>query len=147
MRERERESSEAIVGWNHSSSIKGEFHNYPMHGMGYSFPFLLLELHGKFRQPCNSLYIHRWPWKSPSPSLNNKYCPLCKLITNIANDLTTVKRYFYACKKFMRICQNGSLIFMRFMRSSTLCIVMYGTIKIMRYKFMRPAPDSHNSHI
>ena len=29
---------------------------------------------------------------------------------------------------------------------SALCIVMYGTIKFMRYKFMQPTPDSHNSH-
>ena len=61
----------------------------------------------------------------------------------------TVKRHFYAREKFMRICQNGPLDkFMRFlfMRSSALCIVMYGVIKFMRDKFMRPALDSHNSH-
>ena len=45
----------------------------------------------------------------------------------------TVKRHFSACEKFMRICQNWPLDkFMRFlyMRSSVLCIVTYGAIKI-----------------
>ena len=47
--------------------------------------------------------------------------------------IITVKRHSYACEKFMQICQNGPLDkFMRFlfMRSSTLCIVTYGAIKI-----------------
>ena len=45
----------------------------------------------------------------------------------------TIKRHFYACEKFMQIHQNGPLDkFMQFlfMCSSTLCIVMYGAIKI-----------------
>ena len=50
----------------------------------------------------------------------------------------TVKRHFYARKKFMQMCQNGPLdkfmrfLFMRFlfMHSSALCIVTYGAIKI-----------------
>ena len=38
----------------------------------------------------------------------------------------TIKRHFYACEKFMRIYQNGSLD--KFMHSKALCIVTYGTI-------------------
>ena len=50
-----------------------------------------------------------------------------------------LKRHFYVREKFMRSCQNGPLDkFMRFlfMRPSALCIVMYGAIKFMQYKFM-----------
>ena len=41
---------------------------------------------------------------------------------------STVKRHFYVREKFMRICKNGPLD--KFMRSSTLCVVTYGAIKI-----------------
>ena len=45
----------------------------------------------------------------------------------------TVERHYHACEKFMLICWNRPLDkFMQFsfVRSSTLCIVMYGMIKI-----------------
>ena len=45
----------------------------------------------------------------------------------------TVKQHFYACEKFMQICQNGPIDkFMQFlfMHSSALCIVTYGAIEI-----------------
>ena len=45
----------------------------------------------------------------------------------------TVKQHFYVRDKFMRIRQNGPLDkFMQFLfvRSSALCIVTYGAIKI-----------------
>ena len=49
----------------------------------------------------------------------------------------------------MRISQNGPLkkftLFL-FMHFNVSCIAMYGAIKIMQYKFMRLALDSHNSH-
>ena len=61
-----------------------------------------------------------------------------------------IKQHFYVCDKFTWICQNGPLDkFMQFlyMRSSVLCIAMYGARKkFMQYKFMRPVLDSHNSH-
>ena len=39
------------------------------------------------------------------------------------------KTTFYVCDKFMRIPQNGPLDNL-FMRSSVLCIVIYGAIKV-----------------
>ena len=47
-------------------------------------------------------------------------------------------------EKFMRICRNGPLD--KLMHSNALCIVMYGRIKFMQFKFMRPVLDSHSSH-
>ena len=38
----------------------------------------------------------------------------------------------FMCDKFMQIRQNGPLD--KFMRSSVLCIIKYGVIKIMMYK-------------
>ena len=59
----------------------------------------------------------------------------------------------------MLICQNGplcefvkmglliNLYFLKlFMHSSLLYIITYGAIEFMRYKFMQPALDLHNSH-
>ena len=62
----------------------------------------------------------------------------------------TIKQHFYARDKFVRNHQNKALYAIHdccnFMRSSVLCMVTYGAIKITQYKFMRPALDSHNSH-
>ena len=49
--------------------------------------------------------------------------------------LIIIKGHFYACGKFMRICQNGPLdkdnyASILFLCSSALCIVRYGAIKI-----------------
>ena len=47
----------------------------------------------------------------------------------------------------MRICQNWPLdkfMGFLFMRSSALCIVMYGMIKFTWYKFIRLVQDSQN---
>ena len=60
------------------------------------------------------------------------YACVCVCV-HVCHICDTVKRHFYAREKFMRIRQNGPLDkFMRFlfMRSSTLCIVTYGAIKI-----------------
>ena len=42
--------------------------------------------------------------------------------------VNTIKQHFYACHKFMQICQNSPLD--TFMRSSVLRTVVYGVIKI-----------------
>ena len=57
-----------------------------------------------------------------------RHCIIC----NSLSKYNTVRQYFYMCGKFMRICQNGTLVkFMQFlfMHSSALCIVTYGAIK------------------
>ena len=58
--------------------------------------------------------------------------------------LSYTAKHFYTGDKFMQIRQNEPLY--KFRCSGVLCISMYGTIKFMRYKFMWPALNLHDSH-
>ena len=74
--------------------------------------------------------------------VNTYYVPYSRKFSHGAtfqSFVDTIKQHFYALDKFIGIRP------LNFMRSSSLCIEMYGTIKFLCgiYKFMRLVLDLH----